>query len=237
MDSFMNNVFADPSAIISTMLSPLNIYRNGEAVWGTETYMKAIDDINASIRRMKTKDHSVLVSSDLSDDKVEMVIESLKESGKHLEKIERMMMFRMSDTRVTSIAEALSKNTTVHTLTIADKSLGEQGMVALAEAMMKNKTIQKMDIGRHNLRMESTKALAKALAKNATIRSLHIDVSREMGKDGAASLAKALLKNVTIQTGKVFFSRYRKFVIGEVDKDNESDESDESESESEDEDM
>jgi hypothetical protein len=234
MESFTKNVLADHSAIISMLMSPLNIYRNGESVWGTETYRKAIEDINVSIRRIKTRDKSVIISADLSDEMMEMIVESLKANGKDLEKIERILvLFRVSD--VTELIEALAKNTTVHTLAIADKSLSEQGMVALAETMMKNKTIRSLDIGRHNLRVESSKALAKALAKNASILSLHIDVSREMVKDGAAALAKALVTNVTLRTGKVFFSRYRKFMIGEdkEDKDNES----ESDSEDEDEDM
>jgi hypothetical protein len=115
---------------------------------------------------------------------------------------------------------------------IADRAISEKDMVELSEALAKNKTIRSLDIGRHNLRVESSKALAKALTTNESIRSLHIDVSREMGKEGGLVLAKALLKNVTIQNGKVFFTKYRKFVIGEEDKDSES----ESES-SEEEDM
>ena len=239
MESFTPNFLADHSAIISMLLSPLNIYRNGPSVWGTETYKKAIDEMNVCIRRVKKEhDNGVTFSSKLSDDTVEMIVESLKANGKDIDKIEDMMIFHTSDARMTAIAEALAKNTTVHTLVIADRALDEQGMIALVDALMKNKTIQKMDIGRHNLRVESTKALAKALSKNTTIRSLDIDVSREMGKNGAAALAKALLKNVAIQTGKVFFTRYRKFVIGEVDKyDGQTDTEDEDDDEEDDEDM
>jgi Ran GTPase-activating protein (RanGAP) involved in mRNA processing and transport len=235
MDSFTPNFLADHSAIISILLSPLNIYRNGPSVWGTESYRNSIADINARIKRIKTHDNGVIVSGDLSDDTMEMIIESLKANGKDLEKIDRMMIFRTSDARMKSIAETLSKNTTIHTVVIADKAVGEEGMIALADALMKNKTIQKLDIGRHNLRLESTKVLAKALTKNS-IRSLNIDVSREMGKDGGAALTKALLKNVSIQSGKVFFSKYRKFVFGEVDKyDGQTDTEDESDDEEEDE--
>jgi len=235
MESFTSNFLADHSAIIDVLLSPLNIYRNGPSVWGTETYKKALGDINACIKRVKKEhDNGVIFSANLTDDKVEMIIESLKANGKDIEKIEEMMIFHTSDARMTAIAEALSKNTTVHTVVIAARALGEQGMIALVDALMKNKTIQKIDIGRHNLRLESTKTLAKVLSKNSTIRSLDIDVSREMGKGGAAALAKALVKNVSLRSGKVFFTRYRKFVIGEVDKydcqtDTEDEDSDEDE--------
>jgi hypothetical protein len=235
MESFTSNFLADHSAIINVLLSPLNIYRNGETVWGTESYKRSIADINACIKRIKTHDNSVLICSDLSSDTMEMIIESLKANGKDLEKIDRMMIFRTSDARMKSISEALSKNTTIHTLAIADKAIGEEGMIALADALMKNKTIRSLDIGRHNLQVESTKVLAKALTKNS-IRSLNIDVSREMGKDGGAALTKALLKNVSIQTGKVFFSKYRKFVFGDVDKyDGQTDTEDESDEEADDE--
>jgi len=236
MESFTPNFMADHSAIISMLLSPLNIYRNGPSVWGTESYRNSISDINACIKRIKKEhDNGVIFSSKLSDDTVEMIVESLKANGKDIEKIEQMMIFHMSDARMTAIAEALSKNTTVHTVEIADRALGEQGMIALMDALMKNKTIQKMEIGRHNLRVESTKLLAKVLTKNM-IRSLDIDVSREMGKAGAAALAKALLKNVSLRTGKVFFTRYRKFVIGEVDKYDGQTDTEEEDDEDEDED-
>lgn len=216
MESFTSNFLADHSAIIDVLLSPLNIYRNGETVWGTESYKKAIEDINACIKRLKTHDNSVIISSDLSSETMAMIVESLKANGKTLEKIDRIMIFRTSD--VTALVEALTKNTTVHTLAIADRAMGEQSMIALAESMMKNKTIRSLDIGRHNLRVESAKALAKSLAKNDSIISIDIDVSREMGKEGAAALAKALVTNISLRTGKVFFSKYRKFVIGDVDK-------------------
>lgn len=217
MESFTNNLVADQSALIDLLKNPLTIYRNGESVWGTDTYLKAIADVNASIRRIKKQDNSVLISSDLSDEMMEMIVESLKANGKDLEKIDRILVFfRVSG--VTALIEALAKNTTVHTLAIADGAISEQDIIVLAETMMKNRTIRTMDIGRDNLRVESTKALAKSLAKNTSIISLHIDVSRKMGEDGAAELAKALVTNVTLRTGKVFFSRYRKFLIGDVDK-------------------
>ena len=238
MESFTNNFLADHALIIDMLLSPLNIYRTGEIVWGTESYKQALEEINACIRRVKTHDNSVLICSDLSSDKMEMIVESLKANGKDLEKIERLMIFRTGDSSITALAEALAKNTTVHTLDIVSKAISEQGMIALVDALLKNKTIRSLDIGRHNLRPESTKILAKVLTKNASIRSLDISVSREMGKDGAAALVKALVKNVGLKTGKVFFGRYRKFVIGDVDKyDCQTDTEDEDSDDEEDEDM
>jgi len=222
MDLFTPNFLADHSAIISALLSPLNIYRNGQTVWGTESYYRAIGEINEAVRRIKTHDNGVIVSSDLSSDMMEMVILSLKANGKDFEKIEKIMIFRTNDKNLSDLAEALSKNTTVHTVTIHACSVSEQGMVSLAEAFQKNRTIQQLDIGRHNLRKTSTKVLAEGLSKNNAIRSLNIDFSREMGKDGAAALAKALLKNTSLQIGEVFFNKYRKFVIGD-ENDSESD--------------
>jgi hypothetical protein len=219
---------ADHSAIISALLSPLNIYRNGESVWGTESYHRSIGEINEAMRRIKTHDNGVIISTELSPDTMEMVILSLKANGKDFEKIEKIMIFRTNDKNVNEIAEALCKNTTVHTVTIHDHSLTEQGMVSIAEAFQKNRTSQQLEIGRHNLGKMSTKILAEGLSKNTTIRSLNIDFSREMRKDGAAALAKALLKNVSLQIGEVFFNKYRKFVIGD-EKDSESDSDSESE--------
>ena len=103
----------------------------------------------------------------------------------------------MGYAKVDALKVALTLNTTLTQLSVADNRIGDAGAIALAEALTVNAMLTKLDVSSNHIGDAGASALAEALTSNATLTKLDVS-SNHIGKAGAGALAEALTSNATL---------------------------------------
>ena len=85
---------------------------------------------------------------------------------------------------------ALLKNTTLHTVGLANSSLGEEGGVAMAELLEGNGSLQRLDLRRNSLGIAGLMAIHLAMKANAAL----LEVALDGVPESAAATADAELQ-------------------------------------------
>lgn len=78
------------------------------------------------------------------------------------------------DTGAKAIAHALSRNSTLLSLSLRLNRLGDEGGKAIGKALLNNKTLLHLHLGANKVTGPTAIALAQLLAQNNTLRSINL---------------------------------------------------------------
>ena len=97
-----------------------------------------------------------------------------------------------------ALAEAVRTSTTLQTIDLSRKIIGDVGAAALAEALRTNTTLQTINLKNNEIGAAAAAALAEALRTNTTLQIMNLQYNG-FGLEGVESLAHALENNFSLQ--------------------------------------
>jgi Ran GTPase-activating protein (RanGAP) involved in mRNA processing and transport len=103
----------------------------------------------------------------------------------------------ITDTGATSIALAVSSNSTLKKLNLDENAFGNPGATAIADALSENSTLQELCLRQNSLGGACIESFANALRQNATLQILNLGINA-LG-DAVDLLADALHQNSTLR--------------------------------------
>lgn len=98
------------------------------------------------------------------------------------------------DDGVMAVADALSSNTSVKTLSLKNAGFQRKGATAVAQMLKSNKTLCNLDISQNKIFIEGSIAIASAVECTTTLQSLGVELCNT-SREGAERIVAALAKN------------------------------------------
>ncbi|KAF9952495.1 hypothetical protein BGZ70_000587 [Mortierella alpina] len=105
----------------------------------------------------------------------------------------------MGDDEVRVLAEALKTNSTLSTLKLEVNSIGFKGAQALSEALKANSTLRDLYLWDNSIGSNGAQSLSEALRTNSGLTYLNLD-RNSLGDSGARAISEALKTNSTLTT-------------------------------------
>ena len=102
----------------------------------------------------------------------------------------------MGPSEASTLARALTKNSTLKCLVLGRNSIRDSGAQAFADALQTNFTLTQLDLSRNDIGASGTEPICKGLQSNHIITHLRLDYSI-IGDSGAEALAGALQSPAT----------------------------------------
>ncbi|KAL0242539.1 hypothetical protein GEMRC1_005102 [Eukaryota sp. GEM-RC1] len=103
----------------------------------------------------------------------------------------------IGDEGATALAEVLKVNSSVTSVDLSYNSIGDEGARVLAEALKVNTSVTTVDMGYNSIGDEGARALAEALKVNSSVTSVNLDFN-SIEDEGARALAEALTVNTSV---------------------------------------
>jgi hypothetical protein len=105
-----------------------------------------------------------------------------------------------------SVAEMISKNTSIQSLNLSNNGIEEDGLVSIARALEDNSSIQTLDVSQNQINDNDSIAIACMLQKNQSLQVLNVSKSKcslqdldlshdQMNEKACVQLAEALSAN------------------------------------------
>ena len=98
-----------------------------------------------------------------------------------------------------SLSQTLHHNSTLSELQLTCNRIGDKGAIALSESLHQNSTLKIIDLSGNSIGDSGAAALAEALHHNSSLINIDLSHNSSIGDDGAVALARALLKNHSLQ--------------------------------------
>lgn len=97
------------------------------------------------------------------------------------------------------LSDVLLYNTHVHTLTLSNGAISDEGLLALCRSLTINRSVTTLDLSHNNSITDiGVSGLFDILCVNPVIREVHLEGNTQVGAIGIAKLMKALLSNHTV---------------------------------------
>ena len=109
----------------------------------------------------------------------------------------RKLDLGVSKNGLISLAKALYRNSTIHTLNLNFKGIGESGAVSLSQTLHHNSTLCELQLTYNSIGDEGAVALSESLYHNSTLKIINLS-SNSIGDSGAVALAEALHHNSSL---------------------------------------
>jgi Leucine-rich repeat (LRR) protein len=110
--------------------------------------------------------------------------------------IEFLYLRNINDTEARILSEALTKNTTITQLNLANNDISDAGAVAIAEALKYNKTITWLDMSNNDIGNIGAQAMASASKNNEKLTYINLK-NNPINTKGENALASAALASLT----------------------------------------
>ena len=104
---------------------------------------------------------------------------------------------KITDTDLIKLCAALKVNTTLISLYLQFKEIGDAGAAAIAQALVGNETLTQLYLYYNRIGDAGAAAIAQALVGNTTLTQLYLH-NNQIGDAGAAAIGEALVGNETL---------------------------------------
>ena len=158
----------------------------------TDDDVKALSQICSSYLDSMTTDYIKYVG-ELTVDGTIVLAEILQHKYRS-----RELKLYASKNGLMSLAKALYRNSTIHTLYLYSNDIDESGAVSLSQTLHHNSTLSELQLGNNRIGDKGAIALSQTLHHNSTLSELQLGNNR-IGDKGAIALSESLYQNSTLK--------------------------------------